>query len=141
MGSRGFTLVEVLMVTILLGVFAAAAIPRLFLKAPSAETAEAIQMLGAVRRMTMNLIDANYPVPNFDTATAMGSGSAWEQIGLGPLPPNRRFDYKRSGNSAVAARVGGTSNQTITLNLNTGVLSCGSDYRAITDGGMTAGCE
>lgn len=135
--QEGFTLVELLIVIVILGVLAAMVVPRMLRQTAAADTAEAIQMLGAIRRQAVSRIDAGTAVPAFDTSVSTAAGSAWETLGMGPLPANRKFNYVDAGPStdATASLIGGTANETLTINYNTGLFTCGTDYDAITDSG------
>jgi prepilin-type N-terminal cleavage/methylation domain-containing protein len=55
----GFTLAEVLVVVVIVGILASLAIPRFFGQAEKAKAAEAINMLSAIRRAQLQYYDAH----------------------------------------------------------------------------------
>lgn len=149
-GQKGFTLVELLIVIVILGILAALVVPRMLAQANQANTAEAANMLGTIRRSTINFGDATGAAfPAFSTSASMAAGSGWAQIGLGALPATRKFDYATPGGAqganvtvtATRRGAGADAGNTMTINLDTGALGCGG-YTPITDAnGAVVRCQ
>ncbi|MFH0986210.1 MAG: prepilin-type N-terminal cleavage/methylation domain-containing protein, partial [Candidatus Omnitrophota bacterium] len=88
--KKGFTLIEVLIVVVIIGVLAALVIPR-FLTAPEkAIVAEANQMLGTIIRAQQAKIDAG---GTFLVAAAPMNTTAWTSLGLGTPSSASKFTY------------------------------------------------
>lgn len=57
--AKGFTLAEVLIVVVIIAILASLAVPRFFGQTEKAKTAEAINMLSAIRRSMLQYADAH----------------------------------------------------------------------------------
>ena len=137
--QKGFTLVELLIVIIILGILASIVVPRMVAQTTQANTAEAVNMLGAIRRSALALQDSTAAAATADFSMINGvAAGAWANLGLGNLPANARFDYAyvaANGTNIVATRRAGGADggRTINMDILTGVLTCGAGYTAVND--------
>jgi prepilin-type N-terminal cleavage/methylation domain-containing protein len=130
--QKGFTLIEVLIVVVIIGVLAALIIPR-FLTAPEkAIVAEANQMLGSLVRAEQAVIDLG--------GTFVGSGALstanWTSLGLN-TPTASKFSYSCTTPSCTASRTVSAVASTAVLNSVTQGWSCTGSYTTLTNGGCT----
>ena len=58
MNKKGFTLIEIIIVIVILGVLATLALPRLSAQVGASEAAEAMQFFGAIKRAAMSCYDS-----------------------------------------------------------------------------------
>ena len=150
--KKAFTLIELLIVVVIIGVLAALILPRMLAQPERARIAEAMQYLGVIRRSQ----EANaQPGTTYLSATSgdptvspvVNPNASWTQLGLSPLAPATSFIYActtgtvdvnpaAGANTAVgtagtctATRLGAggaRSAGTITMNIANGFISgCG----------------
>lgn len=125
MTKKGFTLAELLIVVVILGVLGSIAMPKFYPHKEKAVVAEAVAMLSAIRQGQLG-----HRLEN----GSFYSGSDWTQIGI-DNPGNSRFSYAitDSATTATATRLiagasgnctktgaSGYHNCTIVINLDTG---------------------
>lgn len=126
---KGFTLIEVLIVVVIIGVLAALVIPR-FMAAPNkAIVAEANMTLGALGRAQQKLVDAaETPVTN-DPLEA----EDWAELNM-QVPLNPKFQYACTASDCTATRIGAPADKA-TYNFLTSNWSCTGAYAPVASGG------
>lgn len=161
--QKGFTLIEVLIVVVIIGILAALLLPRMLQQPERARLAEANQMLGVIRRAQANTRDTTGAAGYL--ALVHATAGNWTRIGLQQPPNTSLFSYSCAVSSATpdadvgtgvgdsstctATRWGGftggvgqggarvdfngdTTNDTATININTGNMGCLSGYTPTT---------
>jgi len=134
MNKKGFTLVELMVVIVIIGVLAAVAIPKMVAAADKAKAAEGPQMLGTIS----NLQHAYRAAANTFISCPMTANSAagakavavstcgWAEIGLDVTPFSRYFNFAvtEAGGAEAAAftahaiqfvRLGGVTGGALTV--------------------------
>ncbi|HNX68136.1 MAG TPA: prepilin-type N-terminal cleavage/methylation domain-containing protein [Candidatus Omnitrophota bacterium] len=93
--KMGFTLAELLMVVVIIGIFGAIALPRFFPQQEKARVSEAIGILSAIRQgeLAYRLENTGYLAQT--TATDATATAKWNQIGMDNpnTTANRKFTY------------------------------------------------
>ncbi|MBU9888433.1 MAG: prepilin-type N-terminal cleavage/methylation domain-containing protein [Candidatus Omnitrophica bacterium] len=127
--DKGFTLIEVLIVVVIIGVLAALIIPRFVAAPDKAIVAEANMTLGALGRAQQKLLDSVDP-------PVVGSPLAaedWAELNM-QVPVNPKFQYGCTATDCTATRIGEPAN-TATYDFTTYTWSCTGDYAPVTSGG------
>ena len=149
--TKGFTLIEILIVVVILGILASMILPRLLSQTERGVIAEAQQMLGAIRTAQTRTEDLGGGT-GYQTITSCGvsacTASEWTTIGMtAPTTGMGNFNYACTAGTTVctATRVGGGAahaGNTIQLN-QTGAWTCGgagtTPYVATTP--TSGGCQ
>jgi len=109
MSKKGFTLVELMVVIVIIGVLAAVAIPRMMAATNKAKASEGPQILGSISRMqaaykaeqdTFLLITAR--TPTAAPATATITTATWGALGFDQDPYSQYFTFAVPTASATA---------------------------------------
>ncbi len=127
--QKGFTLIEILIVIVILAVLATIVLPRMLAQPENALVAEANQQLGALARAQDTYMQM--------TGSATGlTPLNWATLGL-QAPGGGRFTYACTNTTCTATR---TTGGTITINytVNPHTYTCTTPYVVGTD--TTRGC-
>lgn len=113
MNRKGFTLVELIMVVIIIGVLAATALPQYVGFVERARAAEAINKIGVIK-----VAQAAYSMDNTSGYFNSAASSALIATGLGVNIASTLWDFNTTGTdntsfAAIATRNGGSSGGTI----------------------------
>ena len=132
--ERGFTLIEVLIVVVIIGVLAALVIPRFVSTPEKAIVAEANQMLGSIVRAQQAIADGGAAFVGAGTLTTANFTS----LGMSIPSSASKFVYACTSPTCTAARTpSGGSSSTLTLNVGTSAWSCSTSYTPLSNGGCT----
>jgi prepilin-type N-terminal cleavage/methylation domain-containing protein len=133
---KGFTLIEILIVVVILAVLATLVLPRMLAQPENALVAEANQQLGSLARAQ----DTSMQLTGNATGIAFaspGTAAEWASLGL-QAPTGGRFTYACTTTTCTATRAtGGTI--TINYTLNPKTYACTAPYTIGTD--TTRGCS
>ena len=102
---KGFTLVEVLIVVVIIAILASLIVPRMLMQTDKAKAAEALQMVGAIRRAAERYYDFNgsFIVPSGAAISSyIGSSTSgdWSDLGLSDITAKSwAYGYHNTANS------------------------------------------
>ena len=102
MNKKGFTLVELMVVIVIIGVLAAVAIPKMMAATNKAKAGEGPQILRAIGNMEAAYKAENdkYVLENTETgisSAAASAGSNWKELGFDQDPFSRYFMFSING--------------------------------------------
>lgn len=147
LNQKGFTLVEILIVIVILAIMAAFALPRLLSQPEQAHIGEGQNILGVLRRGQQNYMDVNgvdsvlaltCTVAGTDTTACKAADLS--KIGVKSMPANPRWEFACTGTGCTATRkTGNSATGTIAIDVVSGAYTCAVKYQARTD--ASQGCE
>ena len=112
--KKGFTLIEIIIVIVIIGVLATLAMPKITGQVEGAKAAEAMTMLGAIKRAADQC---------YDTTQDMASCDTFSEIGV-TSPTSTLFTYKSATSTTVlnvsASRTIGTTPNYICMSVTGG---------------------
>ncbi|HRY91754.1 MAG TPA: prepilin-type N-terminal cleavage/methylation domain-containing protein [Candidatus Gracilibacteria bacterium] len=146
--DKGFTLIEILIVVIILAVLAALILPKFLSQTENAYISEANRMLAAITRAqetTMAIqelatgasITTGIAIPTACPLTASCDADEWSAIGMQPPSPKSHFDYSCTDTTCTAERTVNGFLSSITFNYTPNVhafTDCDGIYTLITSG-------
>ncbi len=116
MKRKGFTLIEVLIVIIIIAILAALIMPRLLSQPEKAYVSEANQMLGAITRAQDYYVDSGAGAAWLETSTP----GNWAILRI-QTPGSTHFTYScASGGPCTAVRIGGGAYDGATITVSVG---------------------
>ncbi|HOG23016.1 MAG TPA: prepilin-type N-terminal cleavage/methylation domain-containing protein [Candidatus Omnitrophota bacterium] len=136
MNKKGFTLIEVLIVVVIIAVLASLLLPRMAAQTECAIAAEGLQTLGVIRRAQEQRAELS---GNWVAVAANANFPAALGITIGN---NTRFNYTCAVNNNIGTCTATRTNdntRTISVNSN-GIVVCGAGYTAVRSDNRTVGC-
>ncbi|HNX68706.1 MAG TPA: prepilin-type N-terminal cleavage/methylation domain-containing protein [Candidatus Omnitrophota bacterium] len=102
--SKGFTLIEVLIVVVIIAILASLILPRMTAQTQRARVAEGLQMVGAIKRAAERggSVSGAYPAPNggyiYSSPSSWGGDTSegWDGLGL-QAPKSSHWSYEYWG--------------------------------------------
>ncbi len=119
--KKGFTLVEVLIVVVIIAILASLIVPRMLLQTDKAKAAEALQIVGAIKRAADRYYDFSAS-SQYDTNDIVGGGGAtallnFSELGLNGIEKSTSYRYEY---------LGATGNYTIYASPSTAPVRAGA---------------
>ena len=96
--KKGFTLVEVLIVVVIIAILASLIVPRMLMQTEKAKAAEALQMVGAMKRALERYVDMSATRPQLDLNSGHSYGNIettghWSDLGLPLMDKSQFWNY------------------------------------------------
>ncbi|MGI6241642.1 MAG: prepilin-type N-terminal cleavage/methylation domain-containing protein [Candidatus Omnitrophota bacterium] len=138
MNKKGFTLIEVLIVVVIVAILAAMVLPRFISQPEKAILAEATQLLGALKRAQIQTMDMEVATA-WQAISNVTNENDMKKIGMKAVADSKFFTYSCSAtdNTCTAIRKSDTGS-TITVSGTTATLTCKGKYVADS---TTGGCK
>lgn len=114
---KGFTLIEVLIVVVIIAILASLVLPRFLAQPEKAIIAEGMQVLGALKRAQLTQMDLDN-TSKWKAITEATNETQMSAIGMRALPASKFFDYTcdEATSKCQAARKESTATITISAN-------------------------
>lgn len=110
MNKKGFTLIEVIIVIVILGVLATLALPKITGNLKTAEAAEAMNMFGTIKRAAVQCYDTTETFASCDRSAELGVS----------IPGSSKFIYTANGTATtltVTARRSASTAEMISMSV------------------------
>ena len=140
--QRGFTLLELLMVVIIIAILASIALPQYLRASERTRASEALQILGAIRSAELRYQASNPGNTFTGDCGELDTDIPACQTSTTPTPPSVNWDYgsiNGAGGRATATRIGGGpyNGATVEINFVTGAHCASNNVYGLPVG---AGC-
>jgi len=100
--KNGFTLVELMVVIVIIGVLAAVAIPKMMAATNKAKASEGPQMIGSIANLE-HAFCAEYGV--YAELEESGEDSVWTAIGMSGIPTSKNFIFEVTGDEYSGGKI------------------------------------
>ncbi len=139
---NGFTLVEVLIVVIIIAILASLIVPRMLMQTDKAKAAEALQMVGAIKRAAERYYDlhSTYLLPNGSSEILSGGSffavsfwtGNWTDLGLSGIENSKNWTYHYTGQAAsFQISISGSSSNQMVYDSDMDNWTCNSPFKPV----------